>query len=93
MIYEPMTYQNGERVRVGDLVRYSEQDARVDEVLRPNTEEAAGYGCEQNGGILVRILRDNDAYLLTRPEEEEDLVFVSRASDMNEKDEEEKRSG
>ena len=74
-----MNYMSGEAVCGGDLVRYESMDGVVDKVLKKGSEEAEGFGCAEEGGVLIRILSNNDLYVLS-PSSEEDLILCQRAS-------------
>jgi hypothetical protein len=51
----------------------------IAKVLNNSTEEVEGYGCAEEGGVLIRILSNNDLYVLS-PSSEEDLILGQRAS-------------
>ena len=50
-------YRNGENVKVGDLVRVWHGSgwvlAVVKMIFEPNTEETRGFGCPEEGGVLI----------------------------------------
>jgi hypothetical protein len=73
-----MNYASGAQVHVGDSVRYGPMGGVVYEILEKGNEEAESHG-HAEGAVFIRILSDNDLFLLYPPEEE-DLILIRRGA-------------
>jgi hypothetical protein len=77
-----LKYQSGEEVRKGDRVLFMDQPGEIELAVNRMDDPETDWHMENNGpGILVRELEPK-AYgrvYLSYPEEDEDLIFVSRA--------------
>jgi hypothetical protein len=73
-------YPSGIPVMQGDVVVATgvtrRQDAYVELVIQPGTEDAKAYHCTETGGLLIRF---SDGNLILSPSVDEDLQFVRRA--------------
>lgn len=64
-------------VAQGDHILYHGERHVVEMLLDAGTDLAKDYSCYFTGGLLI-VGKDGGAFLLPRPEEEEDLEFVQR---------------
>ncbi len=72
-------YQTGEEICVGDRIYYSEVfgEGYVSRILIPYSKDAQDWGL-QNGAVMLGFGENDTVVALDKPEEEEDLEFISR---------------
>ncbi len=67
-------YQDGQSVRVGDLIRVARtRRARIESIFAAGTSEAADYDCSDTGGVLIK-LDDGDRWLIRWINEDYELI-------------------
>lgn len=71
-----LSYRSGESVQVGDRILWDGGRYVVFEVIEPKTEEAEGYQCFDDGGILTIPIGYADFFLM-HPNDEE-ILFDHR---------------
>ena len=76
----PFHYQTGEEVKKGDRVIFHGEPGEIEFVVNALGEgpELDWYVQEYGGGVMVLEPKHFGRAFLTRTENEEDLVFVSR---------------
>ena len=79
-----MKYPSGEEIKKGDRVTYHGEKGEIELVANPELEDLSGserwYVQEHGGGVLIREPKVFGLVFVRQPNEDEDLVFVSRAA-------------
>lgn len=71
----PFFYMSGEEIKPGDRILYGGESGEVEFVADPSTDPQHWYVTEHGGGVMITAF---GAVFLHKPEEDEDLVLVSR---------------
>ncbi|MGA2899688.1 MAG: hypothetical protein ABSF40_05605 [Candidatus Acidiferrales bacterium] len=78
----PLTYQSGKEIRKGDRVLYFDDSSEIEFVADPLVDDVktAWYVQEYGGGVMVveNEFKNFGRVFITEPEDDCDLIFVSR---------------
>ena len=79
----PLYYQSGEEIRKGDKVLYAERfPGEIGFVADPsvNDPDSSWYVKEFGGGVMILEPKVHGSVFSSKPDEDDQLEFVSRAS-------------
>ena len=71
----PFFYATGQEIKVGDRIKYGEEEGEVELIADPAVDPNNWYVTEHGGGVMVTAF---GAVFITDPKDDEDLVFLSR---------------
>ena len=73
-------YQSGEEVRVADKVTYHGEPGKIEFVAEKlaGDSEIDWYVTEHGGGVMINALKVFGRVFVSKPAQDEDLVFVAR---------------
>lgn len=74
----PLKYRSGEEVLAGDRILYNSVSGTIDFVAIPGDSQYAWYVQQYGGGCMILVAPFGSLFV-SRPHEDEDLDFVSRA--------------
>ncbi|HUA97264.1 MAG TPA: hypothetical protein VMA34_02975 [Terracidiphilus sp.] len=76
----PLHYQSGEEIRKRDKVLYAELAGEIDFVADPSVcdPKTSWYVKEFGGGVMILEPRVHGSVFVSRPNEDDELEFVSR---------------
>jgi len=76
----PLYYQSGEEILKGDRILYNEKPGEIEFVADPSIIDPATswYVKEFGGGVMVLEPKVYGSVFSSKPDEDDDLEFVSR---------------
>ncbi|MFZ0301988.1 MAG: hypothetical protein WAL75_04855 [Terracidiphilus sp.] len=77
----PLYYQSGKEIRKGDKILYAERySGEIEFVADPSVDDPATswYVKEYGGGVMIREPVVHGSVFSSKPDEDDELEFVSR---------------
>jgi hypothetical protein len=75
------SYNSGEEIRAGDRILYHDEPGEIEFVADPLVEPHSWYVIELGGGVMIKEPKVFGSVFVSKPADDEDLIFQRRATE------------